>query len=151
MVILFPLLPSGEQMRGLQGKERGEGKQGNPSMGSREEREWQRTWELSCQQKSDVLPCSEDRRQVFPNPGAPTWLWKPHPWAHRQPTLLWNLWDTLGSCSSFWRHVSKSCPLSLVDAWNPSERRPQSCHPELKPPPLFKAKLIAEILFSILF
>lgn len=72
-------------------------------------REWQQTWELSCQQKSDALHCLKERRRVFPNPGAPTWLRKPHPSAHRLPTLLQNQWDTLGSCPSFRRHRCKSC------------------------------------------
>ena len=60
----FVALPlSGEWARGLQGKDGGEGKQVNPSTGSREEKEWQQTQELSCQQKSDALRCSEERRE----------------------------------------------------------------------------------------
>lgn len=94
----------------------------------------------SCQQTSDFLHCSEERRQVFPNPGAPTRLRKPHPSAHRQPTLLLNQWDTLGNRPSFWRHLCKSC---LLPWW-----MLESQHWATQSRLLFTAKLISEMLFS---
>lgn len=94
----------------------------------------------SCQQTSDSLHCSEERRQVFPNPGAPTRLRKPRPSAHRRPTLLQNQWDTLGNRPSFWRHLCKSC----LSPWWMLESQHWVTQSRL----LFTAKLISEMSFS---
>lgn len=74
MVILLLLFPSREQASELLGgnRERGRKTSRYQHGGSREEREQQQTWELSCQQRSEALHCSEEGRQAFPNPGAPT-------------------------------------------------------------------------------
>lgn len=71
MIILFPLLLPWGKVRGLQRKERWEAKQMNPQPGG-ERMAADVGGELSCQQKSDALDCSEESMQVFPNPGALT-------------------------------------------------------------------------------
>lgn len=123
----FCFLPWGA-VRGLQRRERWEGKQVNPSG---EEREWQCGRSVASKSLMPCTDCSKERRQVFPNLGAPTWLWKPHPSAHRLPALLQNQWDTLGSCPGFWKHRCKNC----LSPWWMFEHKhgvAQSCHTELQ-------------------
>ena len=132
MVLLLPPLPLGTGWRTPEKTE--VGRKTSQSQRGEQGGERMATDCGSCQQTSDSLHCSEEGRQVFPNPGAPTRLRKPHPSAHRQPTLPQNQRDTLGN------RPSKSC---LSPWWVLGSRR-RVTQSRLS----FTAKLISEMSFS---